>query len=94
MADDDQPLELIDQTDPDTALSLLDPTTASSSTSTSFPQSDAFPSPKLETADDFRLLPTESGSMLPKFNFRKQKRHRVMQSCVACHTQKRKVRFQ
>lgn len=96
MADDDQPLQLIDHADPDAGFPLLDSTSATSSSSSSFvppPPSDGLQSPKLESTDEYRLLPPGTPAAAPpKFNFRKQKRHRVMQSCVACHTQKRKVR--
>ncbi|KAG8935754.1 hypothetical protein FRC03_006438 [Tulasnella sp. 419] len=45
---------------------------------------------KVENADDMLLI-GESGPLpvLPR-NFRTKKRNRVMQSCVACHSQKRK----
>ncbi|KAG8862472.1 hypothetical protein FRB96_001543 [Tulasnella sp. 330] len=94
MADDDQPLQLIDHADPDAGFPLLDSTSATSSSSSTFvppPHSDGLHSPKLESTDEYRLLPPGNPPPAPpKFNFRKQKRHRVMQSCVACHTQKRK----
>ncbi|KIO19372.1 hypothetical protein M407DRAFT_82876, partial [Tulasnella calospora MUT 4182] len=57
----------------------------------------AFPPPKIESSDDaaFNLLPggddSESQAASgPNRNFRSKKRNRVMQSCVACHSQKRK----
>ncbi|KAG9005996.1 hypothetical protein FRB94_002136 [Tulasnella sp. JGI-2019a] len=95
MADDDQPLQLINHADPDSAFPMLDNSATSASSSFAQPQqpsSNGLQSPKLETSDEFRLLPpgTPAAPAQPKFNFRKQKRHRVMQSCVACHTQKRK----
>lgn len=58
----------------------------------------AFPPPKLESSDDaaFNLLAdgddasSPHPSTGPNRNFRSKKRNRVMQSCVACHSQKRK----
>ncbi|KAG8907449.1 hypothetical protein FRB99_004244 [Tulasnella sp. 403] len=45
-----------------------------------------YPPAKLESNDDFLLQPSSSTNR----NFRSKKRNRVMQSCVACHSQKRK----
>ena len=54
-------------------------------------QSDSYPGqPKIESSEDYLLLDDSSLASSSR-NFRSRKRNRVMQSCVACHAQKRKV---
>ena len=54
-------------------------------------QSDSYPGqPKIESSEDYLLLDDSSLASSSR-NFRSKKRNRVMQSCVACHAQKRKV---
>lgn len=74
-------------------LQLIDP--SSDSRDPLLHSSMPYPPPKLETDDDYLLLSGEpepsSATSTSNRNFRSKKRNRVMQSCVACHSQKRKV---
>ncbi|KAG9051695.1 hypothetical protein FS837_000084 [Tulasnella sp. UAMH 9824] len=93
MSDDHEEFQLID---PSSSFDDQSPHLLPTTSSGSMPPI-AYPPPKIESADDapFNLLPgddevSSQPATAPNRNFRSKKRNRVMQSCVACHSQKRK----